>query len=211
MKTRLADFAVQDDLVLLRPLTLEDFDFYTHILAQHSLAVRAILSQVKDDSLQMFREDVLSDDSFSCLIEDVKKEIKVGYVGIHDLRKPVWEIAIGLDDAYVHQGYGSHVLPLFLNGLWQVTGQAEYTARVDADNIASQGCMKKIGGELIGICNGIVPMTDEDRVRMEEQFLHLIDDHIRVLADTIGVEPRKLLSHSLEYRLTCPLQSHDNY
>ena len=208
MKTKLTDFIVQDDLVLVRPLTFEDRDFYCHIRAQHSMIVRTILSQVKDGGLQMFQEDVLSDYSFSCLIEDVKKDIKVGYIGIHDLRKSVWEIAIELDDAHVHQGYGSHVLPLFLNELWRVTGHAEYRARVDADNIASQGCMEKIGAKLVGICNGIVPMTAEDRVRMEEHFLYLIDDHIKQLAETIGVEPRKLLSHSLEYRLTCPLQSH---
>lgn len=208
MKTKLTDFFVQDDLVLVRPLTLEDRDFYCHIRAQHSMIVRTILSQVKDGGLKMFQEDVLSDYSFSCGVEDITKRVKVGYMGIHDLRKPVWEIAIELDDAYVHQGYGSHVLPLFLNELWRVTGNAEYRARVDADNIASQGCMGKIGAKLIGICDGIVPMTDADRERMEERFLYLIDDHIRKLAETIGVEPRKLLSHSLEYRLTCPLQSH---
>ena len=65
--------------------------------------------------------------------------------------------------------------------------------------------MESLGGRLFGLCNGVVPMTEEEKTRFEERNLHLIDVQITRLAERMGVEPRKLLSHAVEYRLECPL------
>ena len=45
----------------------------------------------------------------------------------------------------------------------------------------------------------------EEQARFEEEHKDLIDDHIRMLAARISVEPKKLLTHVLDYRLECPL------
>ena len=45
----------------------------------------------------------------------------------------------------------------------------------------------------------------EDKRQFEEKNLNLIDDNMKELAARMGVAPRKLLSHVLDYRLKCPL------
>ena len=57
----------------------------------------------------------------------------------------------------------------------------------------------------MGLCVGGYVRLPEDQARFEEENLHLIDDNIQDLADRLGVEPRKLLSHVLDYRLECPI------
>lgn len=201
----LADFKAQDSIILLRPLIPEDQPYYHRIRLQHSMIYRIACDSSDDNGLSFFRKDVLRENVFFCAVIAQKGDAFIGYLGVHDLEKPVWEIAIELDKEYCHQGYGSRALPLFLNELYQATGHAEYRARVDADNVASQGCFEKIGASLAGICNEIILSSNYEKERMEKEFSHLIDDQIIALAARLGVEPQKLLSHVLEYRLTCPI------
>ena len=77
-----------------------------------------------------------------------------------------------------------------------------YRCVVAVDNYPSQQLCKKIGG----IPNGIVALILKDpklQEIFEENNLDMIDDHLRAVADEFKVEPRKLLSHFLEYKI-CP-------
>ena len=42
---------------------------------------------------------------------------------------------------------------------------------------------------------------EEDIIRCEEENMDAIDDKLMIVAEKFGVEPRKLLSHVLEYKL----------
>ena len=75
---------------------------------------------------------------------------------------------------------------------------------MESDNVPSQRCFESLG-ELIGLYNGGMLRLPEEQARFEEANLDLIDDNMRALAARLGAEPRKLLSHVLEYRMTCPL------
>jgi hypothetical protein len=89
--------------------------------------------------------------------------------------------------------------------LQRITGKNEFRAIIDSDNIVSQKCVEKLGAKLVGLCNGQILKLPEEKERFEEQNLHLIDAHMISLSKRLGAEPRKLLSHALDYRLTCPL------
>ena len=54
---------------------------------------------------------------------------------------------------------------------------------------------------MIGICN-ILNYPEEIQNEYEEQNLDQITPHMRELAEKLQVEPRKLLSHVLEYHIS---------
>ena len=194
----------QDDIVTIRPVVASDLEFYISIKTQYSLIYRVILGTEPHKRDTLLQEDLLRQECFFCVIEDAA-QTPIRYLGIKDTRKDIWEIAIELDGKYTNQGYGSHSIKLFLNEISRITGKKLFRAKVEVDNIPSQRCFKSIGAELMGLCNSGILTTPEERARFEQNNLNLIDDNIRALASRLDEEPRTLLSHVLEYRMTCPL------
>lgn len=141
---------------------------------------------------------------FYCIAE--KDGVPLGYLGIKDTSAAIWEIAIEFDAKHTKQGLGPRCICLYLNEIQRITGKGEFRAVVEVDNIPSQKCFERLGAELIGLCDSVILKTDDERRRFEERNLGLIDAHMTELADRLGVEPRVLLSHLLDYRLTCPLK-----
>ena len=76
----------------------------------------------------------------------------------------------------------------------------EFRVKIDSDNYASQGLFEKLGAVPYGIAEFMLH-KEEDIRKCEEENLQEIDDKLMEVAEKFGVEPRKLLSHVLEYRL----------
>lgn len=196
-------FAECED-VIIRPVRIDDADFYVGIEAQYSAMYRQMAQIGHIDNQCLLRDDLLKPRSFFCIVEIAVNHTPIGYIGIKNTLDEIWEIAVELDGQYTHKGYGSRSISLFLNELHKRTGKAEYKALVATDNIPSQKCFEKLGAELIGLCNGPCLKLEEEKERFEENNMDLINDNIRLLAERLGVEPRKLLSHVLDYRIKCP-------
>lgn len=194
----------QDDTVIIRPVTESDADFYVAIRMQYSMMYRAMIGMGEHRSASLFLLDLCQPESFYCIIENTERS-PIGYLGIKDTGSDIWELAIELNKQDTRHGFGPRSILLFLNTISRVTGKATFKAAVEADNIPSQKCFEKIGAELVGLCDGPLLKTPDDKERFEENNLHLIDGNIRAIADRLSVEPRKLLSHVLEYRMKCPL------
>lgn len=160
------------------------------------------MNKVDNESLLM--ADLSKPESLYCIIEDAADETRVGYLGVKDTRDDIWEIGIELDERFTHQGFGSRSIGLFLNELYRITGKPEYKAWVETDNLPSQKYFEKLGARLIGLCNGPILKLEEEKRLFEENNLNLIDNNMKALAARMGVEPRKLLSHVLDYRIKCP-------
>ncbi len=64
----------------------------------------------------------------------------------------------------------------------------------------SQRLFEKLGAEPNGISEFLLH-EEADIRRCEEENIHLLDERIQELAKQFNVEPRKLLSHVLEYKL----------
>lgn len=194
-----------DDAVSIRPVAVGDEDFYRGIRMQYSLIYRSAYYAAKEKKESLFLSEALSPQVFYCIIEDSKEKRPLGYLGIKDTSADLWEIAIELDEKYTHRGFGPESIQLYLNEVQRITGRAEFKAVVEVDNLPSQKCFEKLGAKLVGLCDSVVLKTDDEKIRFEERNLNLIDAHMVGLAERLGVEPRKLLSHVLDYRLKCPL------
>lgn len=196
---------IQDGSLSLRPISKADMDFYVAIRAQYSLSFRVMLALETHKKEGLFLIDTGQPEEFFCIIETGAEKSPIGYIGIKDTRTDSWEFAIELDGQYIGQGYGSESIRLFLNEVHRITGKADFQARVDTDNLQSQKSLEKIGAKLVGLCDGPILKLPEEKKLFEDKNLNLIDDHMRELADKLNVDPKKLLSHMLDYRVHCPL------
>lgn len=195
---------VQDGAVIIRPVNANDAEFYVSIRMQYSMIYRVMIGVEKHRSESLFLLDLCQPESFYCVIENPQQET-IGYLGVKDTGSDIWEIAIELDKQYTRHGFGSRSIVLFLNEISRVTGKTQFKAKIETDNIPSQKCFERLGAMLVGLCDGPLLKTLEEKERFVENNLNLIDENMNELADRLGVEPRKLLSHVLEYRMTCPL------
>ena len=81
------------------------------------------------------------------------------------------------------------------------TGVSEFRVLIDPENYASQKLFEKLGAVPNGISEFLLH-REENIERCENDNMDSIDDKLIEVARKFRVEPRSLLSHVLEYRLT---------
>jgi len=194
---------VRDDTIVIRPITPEDEEFYCGVRAQYSIMYKSAYDASKEKGGNLFISEISPQEVFYCVIE--QDGVPAGYLGIKDTSAALWEIAIELDAKHTRQGLGPRSIRLYLNEIQRVTGRGDFKAVVEVDNLPSQKCFERLGAKLVGLCDSVVLKTDDEKRKFEEKNLDLIDVHMMELAGRLGVEPRTLLSHLLDYRLTGPL------
>ena len=89
---------------------------------------------------------------------------------------------------------------MYLNTVADISKRREFSSRVDADNLASQKLMEKLGFQPYGLSEFLLH-KEEDQLAAEEEYKDRLDERYMALAEKFHVEPRKLLSHVLEYRI----------
>lgn len=125
----------------------------------------------------------------------------VGYCGIKNTTHEQWEIAIEILNKWKHKGIGYRAISVMLDEIKNRLNVSEFRVRIDAENYPSQRLFEKLGAEPNGISEFLLH-EEADIRRCEEENIHLLDERIQELAKQFNVEPRKLLSHVLEYKLT---------
>lgn len=124
-----------------------------------------------------------------------------GYCGIKNTTHEQWEIAIEILNKWKHKGIGYRAISIMLDAIKNRLNMSEFRVRIDAENYPSQRLFEKLGAEPNGISEFLLH-EEADIRRCEEENIHLLDERIQELAKQFNVEPRKLLSHVLEYKLT---------
>jgi len=125
-----------------------------------------------------------------------------GYCGVKRIDTKTPEIAIELLKKWHGRGVGYSALKSFMTEYPKWVKVDYFISRVDVENKASIGLMKKLGGKPFGLSNSFYSSA-EDKARMEVKYAHLLNDGIRELAREWKVEPQKLLSHVLQFRFDC--------
>lgn len=187
-------FFVETDRLILCSIQEADKDKYITLSYENSI----LKSFFKDEQ---FIDDLWStfmkENSFVCSIFDKETKEFIGYCSIKDMLKEVWEIAIEIKTDYHHMGYGTEALGAFLRKLSDVTDQHCFIARINYDNVVSQGLMKKIGAHPIRVHEFLLHGEELEKFREEKK--NSIDQNTQRLAAEFGVEPNDVLGGILEY------------
>lgn len=216
--TEKAEKSIHDDIAG-QEIKNRFWSFGNILCENEELLLRDVLGSDKEGYLQLQQaysslRSLLRDECYcasiwndhisnTSLILSIEKDGEyVGYCGIKDLAKAQWEIAIELLPKWTHQGIGSAVISAMLDALKRRLSVDHFRVRIDPSNLASQGLFEKLGAKPNGISKFIL-QNEEEIQQCEEANLHLIDDTLIAVAKKFGVEPRKLLSHVLEYTLHC--------
>ena len=146
------------------------------------------------------KKGYLSEESLYYTIAKKEDNAFIGYCGVKNLDRRIWEIAIEIKSNCCHKGYGYRALKMYLETVAGISKRHEFASRVDTDNIASQNLMEKLGFQPYGLSEFLLH-KEEDQLAAEEEYKDKLDDRYMVLAKKFNVEPRKLLSHVLEYRI----------
>ena len=197
-KEREMDVFAEDDVILLRNCRDSEKEKYIQVKKENTDNPEYYDSEsVVDSTWKMFEDEK----SFCCSIIRKSDNEFIGYISIKDTKSNLWEIAIELLQEYCHKGYGSRAIALFLPEISKITGKTQFQALVETDNIPSQLLMEKLGARLIDIYDYTFQGDEEAATAFEEKYMFEITERMVLLAEQIGVEPRKMLSHVLDYRL----------
>ena len=188
---------ISDDIILLEPMSEKYYDLYlkTREVYSNSNYTDPVYKEV-------FIKEVTNEKSLFVAIIRKSDNAYLGYVGLKDTSVNLWEFCVELLPEYCNQGYGYKAVKLFIKKISEITknDKQQFMALVEVDNIASQKLMLKLGGRLIDIYDYTFH-DEEQATEFEEEHLDEITDHMIELAEELMVEPRKLLSHVLDYRI----------
>ena len=196
-KEREMDIFVEDDVILLRNCRDSEKEKYIQVKKENTDNPEYYDNESAVDSTWKMFED---EKSFCCSIIRKRDNEFIGYISIKDTKSNLWEIATELLQEYCHKGYGSIAIALFLPAISKITGKTQFQALVETDNIPRQLLMEKLGARLIDIYDYTFQGDEEAATAFEEKYMSEITERMVLLAGQIGVEPRKMLSHVLDYR-----------
>lgn len=196
-KEKALDIFAEDEEILLRNCREAEKELYIQIKKENT------------DNPAFYNEDAgiestwnmfLAEKCFVCSIIRKCDNEFIGYLSIKDTKSNLWEMAIELLQEHCHKGYGSKAVALFLPAISKITGKTQFQALVETDNIPSQMLMEKLGARLIDIYDYTFGGDEEAATAFEEENLSELTERMVELAEQLEVEPRKMLSHVLDYR-----------
>lgn len=186
-----------DDRVILRRVAEEDKIGFLEVEQEYTMIPNMFQKET-------FKEEIWdehkSEPALMCSIINSETNEYLGYCGIKDTSLKRWEIAIEIHKCWCGKGIGYISVQGFLDAVTALTGVNEFRVRINSDNYASQGLFEKLGAVPNGISEFMI--HGEAALReCEEENLQYIDDRLIALGEKFHVDPRKLLSHVLEYKL----------
>lgn len=187
----------EDSEIILRKPVDNDLEPYYLLKKEYTYMKSAYAKPEYKDQLW---QEYLSEESLYYTIARKEDPAFIGYCGVKNLDRKIWEIAIEIRGEYCHQGYGYRALKMYLETVANLSKHHEFASRVDTENIASQNLMEKLGFRPYGLSEFLL-YREEDKLAAEEKYKDQLDERYIALAKKFNVEPRKLLSHVLEYRM----------
>lgn len=183
-----------DGIVLRR---VDDADRAGYLELQHEYSIMKSMLKEAAYCDMAWNEHV---EPKALMLTILKDGTYIGYCGIKNTAQKPWEIAIELLPQFTNQGLGYAAIATMLDAIKNRLDVTTFRVRIDPGNRASQKLFEKLGA----VPNGISEFLIHDQAALEkceEDNLQYIDDQLIALAAKFHVEPRKLLSHVLEYTL----------
>lgn len=190
------DICQRDEHILIRAVQEKDKKCFRE-LQKETCPVKSMYKE--EEYLNMMWNEHIQDKSMMFTIE-VNGEY-AGYCGINNLDRKNWELAIELLSKFRYKGIGFTAIGIMLSEIKTRIGVDKFRVKISPDNYASQRLFEKLGAIPYGIAEYMLH-KEEDIVRFEEENLEELNEKLIEVAQKFGVEPRKLLSHVLEYELS---------
>lgn len=187
---------ITENEIILRKVQDSDKDIFIELQKENNI----VKSMMKEEAYRnmLWNEHI----EYKALMFSIVVDNEyVGYCGIKNTTHEQWEIAIEILNKWKHKGIGYRAISVMLDEIKNRLNVSEFRVRIDAENYPSQRLFEKLGAEPNGISEFLLH-EEADIRRCEEENIHLLDERIQELAKQFNVEPRKLLSHVLEYKLT---------
>lgn len=187
---------ITENEIILRKVQDSDKDIFIELQKENNI----VKSMMKEEAYRnmLWNEHI----EYKALMFSIVVDNEyVGYCGIKNTTHEQWEIAIEILNKWKHKGIGYRAISVMLDEIKNRLNVSEFRVRIDAENYPSQRLFEKLGAEPNGISEFLLH-EEADIRRCEEENIHLLDERIQKLAKQFNVEPRKLLSHVLEYKLT---------
>lgn len=187
---------ITENEIILRKVQDSDKDIFIELQKENNI----VKSMMKEEAYRnmLWNEHI----EYKALMFSVIVDNEyAGYCGIKNTTHEQWEIAIEILNKWKHKGIGYRAISVMLDEIKNRLNVSEFRVRIDAENYPSQRLFEKLGAEPNGISEFLLH-EEADIRRCEEENIHLLDERIQKLAKQFNVEPRKLLSHVLEYKLT---------
>lgn len=187
---------ITENEIILRKVQDSDKDIFIELQKENNI----VKSMMKEEAYRnmLWNEHI----EYKALMFSIVVDNEyVGYCGIKNTTHEQWEIAIEILNKWKHKGIGYRAISIMLDAIKNRLNVSEFRVRIDAENYPSQRLFEKLGAQPNGISEFLLH-EEADIRRCEEENIHLLDERIQELAKQFNVEPRKLLSHVLEYKLT---------
>ena len=187
---------ITENEIILRKVQDSDKDIFIELQKENNI----VKSMMKEEAYRnmLWNEHI----EYKALMFSIVVDNEyVGYCGIKNTTHEQWEIAIEILNKWKHKGIGYRAISVMLDEIKNRLNVSEFRVRIDTENYPSQRLFEKLGAEPNGISEFLLH-EEADIRRCEEENIHLLDERIQKLAKQFNVEPRKLLSHVLEYKLT---------
>ena len=186
---------ITENEIILRKVQDSDKDIFIELQKENNI----VKSMMKEEAYRnmLWNEHI----EYKALMFSIVVDNEyVGYCGIKNTTHEQWEIAIEILNKWKHKGIGYRAISVMLDEIKNRLNVSEFRVRIDAENYPSQRLFEKLGAEPNGISEFLLH-EEADIRRCEEENIHLLDERIQELAKQFNVEPRRLLSHVLEYKL----------
>ena len=193
---KMGECIITENEIILRKVQDSDKDIFIELQKENNI----VKSMMKEEAYRnmLWNEHI----EYKALMFSVIVDNEyAGYCGIKNTTHEQWEIAIEILNKWKHKGIGYRAISVMLDEIKNRLNVSEFRVRIDAENYPSQRLFEKLGAEPNGISEFLLH-EEADIGRCEEENIHLLDERMQKLAKRFSVEPRKLLSHVLEYKLT---------
>ena len=180
--------------IVLKHIEDNEYGAYEEVLYENSIMKNAF---EEPEFMQFLWRDLRCEQSLYLSVYD--EDEFCGYCGIKDTGTRTPEIAVELLKRCHGRGVAYKALLALMKEYAQAVEIDYFLSRVDAENRASISLMKKLGGTPFGLSNLLIT-CEEEKARLEKEYVHLINENVRALASEWQVEPQKLISHALVFR-----------
>ena len=198
------NYILEDDLVILRPLQQEDFNYLLPFsLNEPELWKYSLVSAEGGEGLQNYMNITFKardeGKEYPFIVFDKRTNEYAGSTRFYDIQNDLQTLQLGYTwygKKFQGTGLNKHCKYLLLSFAFEQIGMERFELRADNNNARSIAAMKSLGCKVDGILRSNMPTREEGRRRdsivlsiLKDEWFNSVKESLRKrLSDAIGVK-----------------------